>query len=61
MFRGCRLDKESVINIANTLPTLQNRDRIDIGIDASLKNDEDVRKAIQTIEEKNWITQGIYS
>lgn len=54
MFYGCKLNLNSVQNIANTINTPASIAQITIGVDASLQNNADLATAIATIEGKNW-------
>ena len=52
MFKGCKLDTESVKNIAETISTASSYDpTITIGVD---EMDEEKEKYIKMIEEKGW-------
>ena len=54
MFKGCKLDTESVKNIAKTISTFSSYivdPTLTIGVD---KMDEEKKKYIKMIEEKGW-------
>lgn len=61
MFAGCKLDKDSVHCIAESIPVKPDGAattlyRLVLGIDASLQNDADVAADLATIETtKKWI------